>query len=74
VIQAADERRIGEMKRLRANLEALQTREALDIDRLPTAISELAKRGYNPWSAPLAAPSEPICTEIDAAFHPQFPL
>jgi hypothetical protein len=70
VTQAADERRIGEMKRLRDNLEALQATKALDIERLPTPVSERAERGYNPWSAPLAAPSEPICTEIDAAFHP----
>jgi hypothetical protein len=62
------------MKKLRANLAALQTMKALETDRLPTVISERAEHGYNPWSAPLAEPIEPTCIETVAAFHPLFPL
>jgi hypothetical protein len=60
------------MNNRRAKLAELLVSEAFAVDRLPPVQWEHVLREYNPWTAPLATPSEPEGAGIDS--HREFPL
>jgi len=62
------------MNNRRVKLGELQLMKAFGVERLSPVLWERVLRDYNPWTAPLAALSEPEGAVIVDTTHLEFPL